>query len=399
MIVLYKEGEEGAGRPSDIMMRRCVVGSDQKGNPWHPDNFLPGAQNVSTVMPGTTWINPDRSEDAKGDGTKVCDWTQPEECLTWKSGVNPYEDARAHRGAIRGDFVILGYSYCPNWAASRKAHDKYDFYIRRSFDGGAAGLPIRITTVRSPTSTTSSIPSISGAELDEEGNDVTEPTKHYTVETTYKPGVYEPARNVSLIKNNKVSVIEPRIVAVPGTIKDPTTGLPAYDEDKQNPNCFYLAYGTSTNLPDVEKLPEDLFLSYSLDRGNNLAEETWVVNPDSEGNHAGETVTGWYRLAKGDPEQGEVQIRMTPNAERFYGVWLEEGAEGSDIMFRRIMPSSFEANNTPENLTDNDGDGLSESQGDCNDSDANIYVGSIETCGDGIDQDCDGFDLVCPSIE
>ncbi|WP_054691204.1 putative metal-binding motif-containing protein [Desulfosarcina cetonica] len=123
------------------------------------------------------------------------------------------------------------------------------------------------------------------------------------------------------------------------------------------------------------------------------------MNPDSEGNHAGETVTGWYRLAKGDPEQGEVQIRMTPNAERFYGVWLEEGAEGSDIMFRRIMPSSFEANNTPENLTDNDGDGLSESQGDCNDSDANIYVGSIETCGDGIDQDCDGFDLVCPSIE
>ncbi|WP_157067420.1 choice-of-anchor O protein [Desulfosarcina cetonica] len=160
LIVLYKEGEEGAGRPSDIMMRRCVVGSDQKGNPWHPDNFLPGAQNVSTVMPGTTWINPDRSEDAKGDGTKVCDWTQPEECLTWKSGVNPYEDARAHRGAIRGDFVILGYSYCPNWAASRKAHDKYDFYIRRSFDGGAAGLPIRITTVRSPTSTTSSIPRV-----------------------------------------------------------------------------------------------------------------------------------------------------------------------------------------------------------------------------------------------
>ncbi len=349
LIVLYKEGEEGAGRPSDIMMRRCVVknedGTIKKGNPWSPANFLPGAQNVSTVMPGTTWINPDRSESAKGDGVKVCDWIQPEECLTWKSGVNPYEDARAHRGAIRGDFVIMGYSYCPNWAASRKAHDKYDFYIRRSFDGGATwttdpdydGDVTHIDYFFDPEG-------VSGAELDAEGNDVTEPTKHYTVDTVYQGGgVYEPARNVSLIKNNKVSVIEPRIVAVPGTIKvnGVWTGIA---EDKQDPDVFYLAYGTSTNLPDVEKAPEDLFLSFSLDRGNTLVEDTWVVNPDSDGNHADETVSGWYRLAKGDQEQGEVQIRMTPNGERFYGVWLDEGEEGSDIMFRRLMPTEFPAN-------------------------------------------------------
>ncbi len=31
----------------------------------------------------------------------------------------------------------MGYSYTPNWAASRNAHDKYDFYIRRSFNGGS----------------------------------------------------------------------------------------------------------------------------------------------------------------------------------------------------------------------------------------------------------------------
>jgi hypothetical protein len=239
----------------------------------------------------------------------------------------------------------MGYSYCPNWAASRKAHDKYDFYIRRSFDGGA-------TWTTDPVATEPVVhedyffdpEGISGSELDEEGNDATEATKHYIVETSYPGGgVYEPARNVSLIKNNKVSVIEPRIVAVPGTIKKAGvwTGIA---EDKQDPNVFYVAYGTSTNLPDVEKAPEDLFLSYSLDRGNTLAEDTWVVNPDSDGNHAGETVSGWYRLAKGDQEQGEVQIRMTPNGERFYGVWLDEGEEGSDIMFRRMMPTEFPAN-------------------------------------------------------
>ena len=41
----------------------------------------------------------------------------------------------------------MGYSYTPNWAASRNGNDTYDFYIRRSFDGGQtwtrlkAGLP------------------------------------------------------------------------------------------------------------------------------------------------------------------------------------------------------------------------------------------------------------------
>ncbi|BBO68303.1 hypothetical protein DSCA_22330 [Desulfosarcina alkanivorans] len=389
LLVLYKQGEDGAGRPTDIMCRRCVVkdseGNILTGNPWAPKNFLPGVQNLSTAMPGRTWINPDRDENAKGDGVKVCDWTQPEECLGWKSGVNPYEDSRAHRGAIRGDFVIMGYSYCPNWAASRKAHDKYDFYIRRSFDGGetwttdpgAGGPVVHQDIFFDPDG-------VSGSELDEEGNDATEATKHYDVFTSYEPGAYEPARNVSLIKNNKTSVIEPRIVAVPGTIKSQVIGgVKVWDpdklEDKQDRNCFYIAYGTSTNLPDVEKAPEDLFLSFSQDQGTIFFEDEWVVNPDSSGNHAGETVSGWIRLAKGDPEQGEVQIRMTPNAERFYACWLEEGIEGSDIFFRRLTPSAFEANNTTENQTDDDGDGFAEYQGDVDDTNPDIYPGAVET--------------------
>lgn len=374
LLVLYKEGEDGAGRPSDIMARRCVVkdadGNIKTGNPWSPENFLPGVQNVSTVMPGTKWVNPDRGEDAKGDGIKVCDWTQPEVCLTWKSGVNPYEDARAHRGAIRGDFVVMGYSYTPNWAASRNAHDKYDFYLRRSFNGGETwttdpdaededGNEIIVTH----TDIFIDPDGISGAELTEEGDDESEATKHYRVETEYGPGVYEPARNVSLIKNNKTSVIEPRIVAVPGTIKvaGVYTGIA---EDKQDPNVFYLAYGTSTNLPGVEKAPEDLFYSFSMDRGTTLIEEEWEVNPESEGLLAGETVTRWDFLAKGDPEQGEVQLRMTPDGSRFYSCWLQELApldpedpthfEGSDIWFRRIAPIEFPVNVSPDTVLPTD---------------------------------------------
>ncbi len=69
--------------------------------------------------------------------------TKPEKMLRWKwepenlddsSAKNPHTDAIAHRGALNGDDLLIGYSWTPNWG--RKANDKYDFYIRRSFNGG-----------------------------------------------------------------------------------------------------------------------------------------------------------------------------------------------------------------------------------------------------------------------
>lgn len=44
---------------------------------------------------------------------------------------------------------------------------------------------------------------------------------------------------------------------------------------------------------------------------------------------------------------------------------------------------------------DVDGDGYTENQGDCNDGDSSIYPGATEICGDDIDQDCNGSDLIC----
>ncbi|MCA9611369.1 MAG: peptidoglycan DD-metalloendopeptidase family protein [Polyangiales bacterium] len=44
---------------------------------------------------------------------------------------------------------------------------------------------------------------------------------------------------------------------------------------------------------------------------------------------------------------------------------------------------------------DLDGDGHNTSV-DCDDADATRFPGATETCGDGVDQDCDGEDLLCP---
>jgi len=46
--------------------------------------------------------------------------------------------------------------------------------------------------------------------------------------------------------------------------------------------------------------------------------------------------------------------------------------------------------------SDDDGDGFTENDGDCNDNNSSIHPDAIDVCGDGIDQDCDGTDQVCP---
>lgn len=50
------------------------------------------------------------------------------------------------------------------------------------------------------------------------------------------------------------------------------------------------------------------------------------------------------------------------------------------------------------NDVDNDGDGVTVNEGDCNDAGAGIYPGASEICLDGIDQDCNGTNLVCPHV-
>lgn len=49
----------------------------------------------------------------------------------------------------------------------------------------------------------------------------------------------------------------------------------------------------------------------------------------------------------------------------------------------------------PAPVTDLDGDGVTVANGDCNDSNSKIFPGAVDTCGDGIDQDCSGSDAIC----
>ena len=69
-------------------------------------------------------------------------WKQYQGNLGDESFANPYSDAKAHRGFLRGDYFVFGYSFTPNWG--RLGGDHMDFFVRRSFDGGTdASRPIR----------------------------------------------------------------------------------------------------------------------------------------------------------------------------------------------------------------------------------------------------------------
>ena len=90
-----------------------------------------------------------------------------------------------------------------------------------------------------------------------------------------------------------------------------------------------------------------------------------------------------YTENQGDCDDNNSSIH--PGAEEICGDGIDQDCDGIDP---QCPPDP--------NDVDNDGDYYTENQGDCNDTDRRIHPGAREICGDGIDQDCDGFDPACP---
>ena len=317
--ILYRQGEEGSGKPADIFMRRAKLTSNV--NPYAFGNIQPGAQNLSSVEADEDFLFQDPFDPEKP--VKMLRWSWSPANLADSSAANPYTDAHAHRGALNGDDLIIAYTLTPNWG--RRGNDKYDLYIRRSFDGGQSwttdpnGGAIEHNVVyRVPI-------------VDNEAKTVT--WEEEVVTTEYEAGDSEPPRNVSNLRNNRISVMEPRLVKTPGTI----TSSYNFPEDENIPDIYQIAYGTEFNqnqLPDdvvYPQIPLDIYYGRTLDKGQHF--EGVLVTPQDG---SGKPEEGWNSLANDHPSQGAPQIRQTPDGSRLYGIWLEESSEGSDVMFRRV---------------------------------------------------------------
>lgn len=71
---------------------------------------------------------------------------------------------------------------------------------------------------------------------------------------------------------------------------------------------------------------------------------------------------------------------------------------GSVTEFGGAVDLNISLGPAPEDI-DNDGDGFTENEGDCNDANSTIYPGANDPIGDGTDQDCDGLDGSLPISE
>ena len=87
-----------------------------------------------------------------------------------------------------------------------------------------------------------------------------------------------------------------------------------------------------------------------------------------------------------DNDCNDNDASIHPGATEICGDGIDQDCDGRDLICQ-IDPSDI----------DDDRDGYTENQGDCDDSNATIYPGATEICGDGIDQDCNGIDTQCAS--
>ncbi len=358
VIAIYKQGREGQGKPSDVFAVRAVVPeadmANSKANPYQFSNFQrfeAGASsddpqqlqfrrrhmNMSSVQ-NDSFMDIDADDAFAGDGEghswrKVAKFSQKENNMSDESFANPYSEAKAHRGFLRGDTVVFGYSFTPNWG--RLGGDHMDFYVRRSFDGGQTWT----TDPNGP---------------EEVVHTVIEKTAHGVYEEKqyrYGRGEFEPGRNVSLLKGNSHTVGDPRLVPPMG----PGTVNPTYPEDDTydwSNSTYHVAFGTQKVLHGIgdpattDTEAEDIYYTRTTDGGSTWLTVEWEVNPDSSSPIAGETVDRFPWLAHGTPHQGHAQLRAHPSGTRLYAIWHQwtDGDEGvvsphdmgDDIWFRRI---------------------------------------------------------------
>lgn len=294
LFIFWKQGEYDEGGPSDIVGRLATDFGDLAS--FHPPLNVPGPGVVEgclirgdddeTALPlmgafaNTPALNLSHDTPLGGD-------------LTAHTDLNPIEDARAHRGYIRGDTLILGYSYTPDLVLARATDlEHYNFWIRRSLDGGHTWEPARDMT--------------SALILDYVNR--------------------HPDYNAVA----QIDVKEPRIVKAPGSSpvacptgdpEDPSTLDPT---QCSNPSGFVLAGGlvenTYEHLGSGKEL--DLFVTRSLDAGASF--EPFIILT--------EEISSDY----------ESQLRLTPSLDRVFVVWNNSQTDaGSDGQFVALAPTEL----------------------------------------------------------
>ena len=103
----------------------------------------------------------------------------------------------------------------------------------------------------------------------------------------------------------------------------------------------------------------------------------------------------------GDAQAGDniFTLRFTANEAATGEFRLRVSAAFKGVV-RRVLSGVTTAPIQPDPRTiDDDGDGYTENQGDCNDINSSIHPGAQDIPGNGVDEDCNGTDAIPPSSQ
>ncbi len=344
--VTFNGNTFGVGDTNPVLQGNTVEPNQTKVLTWHqcPADF-------TTVSASDEIEVLDCGSDLRTDDSTLAD----------QSWYNPLDVAKGHRGFLDGDFVMMLYAWSPNWRLNAKGSDRYELYIRRSFDGARTWTTLpknykHVDNIQYSGTGTTTCETYRSTETGT-GN-VVEPRAC----NEYDAGALEQARNVTQLKSMKFTTLDPRYAPTAASItSDPFgSGYPLTDEDERDPSRYAIVYETGDNstVEEGEAEPLDLFYSRAVQFGDHYqvwAEEDTVeecypsMAYDTMPEVAEELVGSGFcnefdQLDQGTPGLGasEASLEANPGGEFIYGVWAQwlHGSSGglaeSDAMARRI---------------------------------------------------------------
>jgi len=276
-----------------------------------------------------------------------------------QSWYNPLDVAKGHRGFLDRDFMMILYAWSPNWKLNTRGKDRYELYIRRSFDGGESWTTLPKNYLHAPGDTYKGAGMVSCEtyRTAETGNGgeagPTEPRACFEYEAkTGKPGSgAEQARNVSQLKSMRFTILDPRYAPTAPSVPEAAR----FDEDERDPSRYFVVYETGDNstVAAGEAEPLNLLYSRAVHFGDNYqvwAEEddTSVCYPSDPHDDPDVMLTVLENSGfcnefdelegKRDILSSEASLEANPGGQWLYGVWSQEdtGDGSSDAMWRRV---------------------------------------------------------------
>jgi hypothetical protein len=302
-----------------------------------------------------------------------------------QSWYNPYDVAKGHRGFLDGDFVMMLYAWSPNWRLNTVGHDRYELYIRRSFDGGLTWTTLPASFTASDGNDYAGAGTTTCETFRSTETGTGEPNEPQAC-TAYAAGVPEQARNVTQHQSMRTTTLDPRYTPTAASITaDPWgVGVPNYgdDEDVRDPSRYFVVYETGDNTTTAAGEPEplDLFYSRAVDFGDNY--EVWAEtedggldgdvsqcypnNPQGDDTVSTDVADSGFcnefdQMEQGIPglEASEASLTANPGGEFLYGAWAQFQTEvknknkttvDSDAMARRVWWIADYRSTNPDNV-------------------------------------------------